>query len=211
MLFIFDWDGTLCSSLDRIVASVQYSAKDLGIEVPPTGKIRGIIGLGLAEALAELFPGVPLTEQNQLIERYRHYFVALEGQVPTPLYEDVLHTLDQLREAGHLLAVATGKARVGLDRALTEQGLSDFFDASRCADETRSKPHPLMLEQLLDELECEADKALMIGDTEFDLMMAKAAGVQAVGVTYGAHPVSRLEKCQPHLLLDNLSTILQHY
>lgn len=211
MLFIFDWDGTLCSSLERIVASVQYSADDLGIQAPPKENIRGIIGLGLSEALDELFPGLQQPALDKLVERYRHHFVALEGQLPTPLYGDVLDTLDELRRGGHQLAVATGKARVGLDRALTEQGLSDFFDASRCADETRSKPHPLMLEQLLAELACPADDALMIGDTEFDLLMARAAGMRGVGVTYGAHPVSRLQKCSPHLLVDNLATILQHF
>ena len=122
-----------------------------------------------------------------------------------------METLEGLRDRGFLLAVATGKSRVGLDRVLQSLGMANFFDATRCADETRSKPHPLMLQEILQELGVLPEAAVMVGDTEFDLMMARQAGVTAIGVTYGAHPLPRLVACEPLLLLDQLPELLVHY
>ena len=211
MLFIFDWDGTLCRSLDRIVTSVQKSAVDLELVAPQYDQIKSIVGLGLNEAMDLLFPSLSEKGRGQLVERYKHHFVALDISVPSPLYRGAMETLESLRQDKHKLAVATGKSRQGLDRALSEKGMADFFDGTRCADETKSKPHPQMLHELLDELGHQREDAVMIGDTEFDLEMANSAGIRAIGVSHGAHPLPRLEKCRPHLIVDELVTILNHF
>lgn len=211
MLFIFDWDGTLCRSLDRIVTSVQKSARDLELVAPEYDQVKSIVGLGLNEAMDLLFPGLPETGKEQLVARYKYHFVELDILVPSPLYPNAIETLESLRQDNHKLAVATGKSRQGLDRALSEKGMMGFFDATRCADETKSKPHPQMLHELLEELEHQPEDTVMIGDTEFDLEMANSAGIRAIGVSYGAHPLTRLEKCRPHLIVDELITILDHF
>ncbi len=210
MLVIFDWDGTLCSSLDRIVLSVQRSCEDAGVEPPSTEQTRSIVGLGLQEAMDELFPAVAAPQRELIRERYRHHFVSLDVEAPSPLYEGALETLQGLKDRGYQLAVATGKSRVGLQRVLDEKQMHHWFDATRCADETRSKPHPQMLHELLDELQRPTDEAVMIGDTEFDLMMANHAGMRAVGLTHGAHPVERLQACNPSVILDRLVDLLDH-
>ena len=209
MLFIFDWDGTLCSSIDRIVTSVQRAATDLGLAPLAYEDAKSIIGLGLQEAMNILFPSLPEPERAELVLRYKHHFISLDAEVPSPLYDDALYTLDSLRSAGHSLAVATGKGRDGLDRVLQEKNLGQYFDATRCADETKSKPHPLMLQELLTELGFSAQEAIMIGDTDFDLAMANAAGMQSIGVSYGAHDLDRLKACNPVLIVDRLATILE--
>lgn len=211
MLFIFDWDGTLCRSLDRIVTSVQKSAVDLELLAPEYDQIKSIVGLGLNEAMDLLFADLSEPGRAQLVDRYKYHFVDLDTSVPSPLYPGAIATLERLRQDNHKLAVATGKSRQGLDRALSEKGMADFFDATRCADETKSKPHPQMLHELLDELDHQPQDAVMIGDTEFDLEMANSAGIRAVGVSYGAHPLPRLEKCRPHLIVDELISILDHF
>lgn len=211
MLFIFDWDGTLCRSIDRIVTSVQRATADLSLPPLAYDKAKSIIGLGLQEAMNVLFPNLAQPARDQLVIRYKHHFISLDGEVPSPLYEDAMHTLDTLRSAGHSLAVATGKGRDGLDRVLQEKQLEQYFDATRCADETKSKPHPLMLQELLNELGFSPEDAIMVGDTDFDLAMANAAGMKSIGVSYGAHDLDRLKACKPHLIVDELSTILQHF
>ena len=211
MLFIFDWDGTLCQSLDRIVTSIQRASVDIGLKPLDKLKAQSVIGLGLQEAMDALFPSLDQRGRDQLVECYKYHFVSLDGEVPSPLYEDAMHTLDTLRQAGHKLAVATGKGRDGLTRVLEEKGLINYFDATRCADETKSKPDPLMLQQILEELGFDASQAIMIGDTEFDLEMANAAQMKSIAVTYGAHGLPRLKKCRPSLMVDNLQSILQYF
>ncbi len=209
MLFIFDWDGTLCNSLDRIVASAQRSAIDTGLSEPSTESVRSIVGLGLFEAIDQMFPNLPAADRELMVSRYKYHFASLGQEIPSPLYDDALHTLETLRAGDHQIAVATGKSRMGLDLVLKEIDLVGYFDATRCADETRSKPHPLMLQEILTELDYSAADALMIGDTEFDLEMANAAGMKSIGVTYGAHGVARLRKCNPEILVDDLRSILE--
>jgi phosphoglycolate phosphatase len=211
MLFIFDWDGTLCNSLDRIILSAQRAAVDCDLEEPAASQVQSIVGLGLAEALQRLFPHLSEQQYQPLVGRYKHHFLNLAEEVPSPLYKDALHTLESLRTADHQLAVATGKSRMGLDLVLRELGMQNYFDATRCADETKSKPHPMMLHELLVELDHPAEQALMIGDTDFDLQMARSAGIRAVGVTYGAHSRERLEQSDPHLLVDDLVSILEYF
>lgn len=211
MLFIFDWDGTLCDSLDRIVASVQRAALDIDVPTPSSEKAKSVIGLGLSEALDSLFPGLDQLGRDKLIEAYKYHFVSLASEMPSRLYDGAIDTLNTLRNSGHKLAIATGKSRLGLTNSLAELNLTQYFDATRCADETRSKPHPLMLEQLLDEMGFAAAQAVMIGDTEFDLEMANQLNMPTVAVSYGAHDLFRLEKCKPGFVVDNLVEMLGKY
>lgn len=135
------------------------------------------------------------------------FFVEAD-QVPCEFYPNAVATLEALREEGHQLAVATGKSRRGLQRVLQKLQMIDFFDASRCADETVSKPHPMMLEQLLEELGFQSSSAVMVGDTEFDLEMAARIGMRRIAVSYGAHDVERLRRHSPELIIDDLNQLL---
>ena len=206
MLVIFDWDGTLLNSADKIVRCMQASIRELGLPERSDLEIREIIGLGLPEAIAQLFG--PLREEQLLSLRqtYAGHYVAAD-RTPCEFFPGVLDTLEQLRGDGHQLAVATGKSRRGLERVLESLSLQDFFHASRCADETRSKPDPLMLHELLDETGFTAADAVMVGDTEFDMAMARNAGVRRVAVSYGAHGIDRLRAYDPVLCLDRFSDL----
>ena len=192
-LIVFDWDGTLSDSLDRIVTCLQISAQEVGLPVPTDDQGREIIGLGLGEALASLFPDAGAGDLVRLRESYARHYPALDRE-PSPFYETVRETLDLLRERGYLLAVATGKSRRGLDRVLHSHGMADFFDASRCADESASKPDPRMLRELLEHFAVAPEEACMVGDTEFDMVMAVRANMARIGVSYGAHAAERLDR-----------------
>lgn len=199
---IFDWDGTLCDSISRIVESMVAAAKLTGLDVPSERAVRDIIGLGLPEAIAILFPDLDepwLAEK--LRQEYSEQYVALEQQ-PASLFPGVLQALDSFRSAGFKMAVATGKSRRGLDRVLAAHGLTGFFDMTRCADETLSKPHPRMLEEILNRLETPASCALMLGDSEFDIRMAHGARVRAVAATYGAQSREHLLQSRPEHCID---------
>jgi len=205
-LLIFDWDGTLCDSLGRIVASVRASALESGLPEPSEEAARNVIGLGLREALALLFPALSDVDLEALRQRYAGQYVERD-QEPSPLYPRVLETLRGLREEGFLLAVATGKSRKGLDRVLEGLALGELFDATRCADETCSKPDPMMLRELMEYFGVSPDEALMVGDTTWDLGMARNAGMPRVGVSYGAHAPDRLLPYAPLAVLDCLSEV----
>ncbi len=194
-LLIFDWDGTLMDSAGTIVACIQAASADLGLTVPSREAASHIIGLGLAEAMQTLFPDMSEEDYPRMVERYRHHYLSRDAQIP--LFEGARELIAELHGRGHLLAVATGKARRGLDRAFEHTGLGPFFHASRTADETFSKPHPAMVEELLDELMIEPARALMIGDTSHDLEMARNAGVPALAAGYGAHPAENLSGYAP--------------
>jgi len=208
MLFIFDWDGTLMDSADRIVAVMHLAVSDRSLPPLTNASILNIIGLGLPEALRVLFPELSQSEVDLLQAAYSRRFVESE-ELPCLLFPGVPETLEQLRADGNLLAVATGKSRRGLNRILSGLGMSDFFDATRCADETRSKPHPLMLNELLAELAVPVERAVMIGDTEYDMEMAVNAGMARVAVDYGAHAVERLLPYQPGLVVSHFPELLQ--
>lgn len=190
-LIVFDWDGTLMDSVGRIVTCLQRAARDVDLPVPAVGASREIIGLGLDDAMARLFPTADSSAQSALVEAYRRHW--LDDRVAAaPMFPGAVELVRSLREAGLLLAVATGKSRRGLDRALEESGLSAYFHATRCADEAHSKPHPQMLEDILTDLDTPPEAALVVGDTEYDMQMARSAGVRAVGIEHGVHSRERL-------------------
>lgn len=208
MLLIFDWDGTLVDSADKIVRCMQRAAERAQVEVLPTASIRQIIGLGLPEAMATLYPALDDASRLRVREEYVHCFVNLD-QTPAPFFPAVEETLQRLRDAGYPLAVATGKSRRGLDRALQQLGMQDFFHATRCADETRSKPHPQMLHELLAQSGRGPQEAIMVGDTHFDMAMAQAVGMPRIAVSYGAHDPSQLWPHEPLACVDRFEQILQ--
>lgn len=191
-LLIFDWDGTLMDSAGAIAACIQAASADMRLPIPSREAARHVIGLGLREALAHLHPDLPETDHPQLADHYRRHFLGQDHEIP--LFEGARELIAELHASGHQLAVATGKARRGLDRAFSHTGLACFFHASRTADETFSKPHPAMIEELLDELMISPDRALMIGDTSHDLEMARNAGIDSLAAGYGAHPAASLDR-----------------
>lgn len=184
-LLVFDWDGTLMDSEARIVTSFNAAMVDVGAAPLPDAVVRGIIGLALPQAIQQLVPDADSALQWQLIERYRHHYV-YESKIPAQLFPGAVDIIRELRQQGYLLAVATGKGRRGLDSVLAETGCADFFHATRCADETFSKPHPQMLLEIMDELDVKVGDTLMIGDTGYDMHMAQNAGTAALAVSYGS-------------------------
>ncbi len=194
-LIVFDWDGTLFDSTALIVRAIQAACRDLGAPVPSDEAAAHVIGLGLHDALQHAVPGLSPELYPELGRRYRQHYFASHDQVT--LFAGVPELLASLRERNHWLAVATGKNRHGLDEALRISGLADRFDATRTADETRSKPHPQMLQELMREFGTDPERTLMIGDTTHDLQLATNAGTDAVAVAYGAHPPEQLGDLRP--------------
>jgi phosphoglycolate phosphatase len=194
-LVVFDWDGTLIDSAGAIVACMQAACRDLGVPVPDDDRASHVIGLGLVDALSYAVPALPPSEYGRLAERYRVHFLARDAGLP--LFPGTRAMLEGLRDRGHALAIATGKSRAGLARALEATGLAELFDATRCADQCASKPAPGMLLELMAELDAVPGRTLMIGDTSHDLQMAANAGVAAVAVSYGAHPGEALAALAP--------------
>ena len=201
-LIVFDWDGTLMDSASGIVACIQEASREMGLEVPSRERASHVIGLGLQDSLRYAVPGLPESGYLRFAELYRKHFQARSADMI--LFEGVPELLARLRDAGHVLAVATGKSRRGLDRALDDSKLRGFFAASRCADETDPKPHPAMLRELMAELAHEPRELLMIGDTSHDLDMAASAGVDAVAVTYGAHAEDTLRARSPKAIVSSV-------
>jgi len=194
-LIVFDWDGTLMDSEAKIVTCLRAAGNDAGLKPLDDMALRNVIGLGLKEAIETLYPDVGLENHRAFADRYRNHFLSA-GETST-LFSGAFEMLQNLHRQGFLLGVATGKGRRGLDRAMEEQGCRGLFHASRCADETFSKPHPQMLLEIMDELETAPGETLMIGDTEYDLSMAKSAGVASVGISHGVHERERLLLHQP--------------
>lgn len=205
-LIVFDWDGTLMDSETQIVHSMFAAIADMQLAPRTADQCRNIIGLGLHEAIEALYPGRGNDVATRFVERYRHHWFGISQE--SDLFPGARETLQLLKEAGFLLAVATGKGRVGLDKVLHHTGLEDLFTITRCADETRSKPHPQMLEEILDELCVNAHQSLMVGDTEYDMGMAREAGVHPVAVSYGVHDRQRLMQHQPLVCLDTISELV---
>jgi len=199
-LLVFDWDGTLMDSAAAIIASIQLSCSDLGLPVPERERAAHVIGLGLKDALSYAVPELPSSDYGKLAERYRYHYLARDPDIE--LFPGVREMLIALKEKGHVLAVATGKSRAGLERVFEATQLKQYFDSSRCADETHSKPHPAMLQELMQELLVAPEATLMIGDTGHDLQMAVSAGVAALAVSYGAHARDSLIAFNPLACID---------
>lgn len=209
MLFIFDWDGTLSDSTGTITAAMQQAARDLGWSPPEDHEVHNIIGLGLPEAVMRLYPQLADADRSRLREAYRINFLALDARQPSGFFPTARETIEHLRDQGHTLTIATGKSRLGLERILSSLGMKHFFHGTRCADETASKPHPLMLEQLLEEFRLPAAHAVMIGDTEYDMDMARRIAMPRIAVSYGAHALERLQVYEPELCLHQFDELLE--
>jgi phosphoglycolate phosphatase len=206
-LVVFDWDGTVMDSIGRIVSSMQAAARHSDLVVPSDFAVKQIIGLSLDPALDVLFPGVTADKRLQLFTHYRDHYV-IHDTTPTPLFDGVEQVLQQLKAQNVLLAVATGKARKGLQRMFDETGLAKYFDTSRCADEAQSKPHPDMLQQILLELDIKAEHAIMVGDTSHDMKMAQAIAMPRIGVTHGVHGRDVLSQFAPKAIIDTIPELL---
>lgn len=207
MLFVFDWDGTLLDSTGKILKCMKLAIDDVGLELLPDEVLVSIIGLGLNEAIQTLFPAITDDEIFRLKTAYSEHFIHAD-QTPCQFYPNAMEVLETLKLHGHTLTIATGKSRKGLDRVLSNLNMENFFAATRCADETQSKPHPQMLYELLEITGHSPEGAMMIGDTEFDMAMAQTANIRRMAVTYGAHPVERLEPYDLELVTDDLTELL---
>lgn len=206
-LIVFDWDGTLFDSTALIVQCIQAAVRDVGAHPPSPERAAWVIGMGLEQALAHAAPEVPPERHGELVRRYQHHWFARQHEVT--LFDGVVPMLHELRTRGHRLAVATGKSRRGLDAALQTVQLQGLFDASRTADETASKPHPQMLLELMEELQVEPQRTLMIGDTTHDLLLARNAGCAAVAVNYGAHAHDDLLAHEPLAVAHSVAELRQ--
>ncbi|AZZ91536.1 HAD family hydrolase [Hahella sp. KA22] len=205
-LLIFDWDGTLADSTSHIVECLEAASNKMQAPFPGREAAKNIIGLGLSEAIIELF-GI---EDELFVDSFKEAYSAqflLAEITRSGLYPGVIDMLVGLREAGYLTAIATGKSRRGMDRALKAMEMCAYFDAVRCADETRSKPDPLMLQELLEKFSLQPHEAVMVGDTEYDMEMAMRLGMDRVAMSHGAHQVSRLQKYQPVAVANNVAEL----
>ena len=202
---MFDWDGTLMDSAAAITESLQAACRDLDLPVPSEERARYVIGLGLNDAMSHILPGLAPARYQEVVARYRVHF--LKHDPDTGLFPGAAETVAGLHDAGFLLAVATGKSRRGLERALAATDLKPYFHATRCADEGHSKPHPGMLLGLMEELGVVSDRTLMIGDTTHDLEMARAAGVASLGAAYGAHAREALLEHGPLACVEDIGSL----
>ncbi len=208
MLVIFDWDGTLLDSTGKIIGCMHQAISDVELEQRSDQQVKEIIGLGLPEAIQQLFPGIENDRLGAVRAAYSRHFIAAD-KTACDFYPGVMETMLEIKKRGHQIAVATGKSRRGLNRVLSNLQMESFFHATRCADETASKPHPLMLHELMSELESPNHASVMVGDTEFDLEMANRAGIRSIGVNYGAHPEERLQRCKPDTIIEEFAELLE--
>jgi len=206
-LIVFDWDGTLMDSTGHIVTCMQQAISQL--EFPPLADsaISHIIGLGLNEAAQALYPNISSMDVAQLAKTYRDIWLSTPHD--TPLFDNASHLVQNLNKQEYFLGVATGKSRSGLNKVLSSTKLEHLFHATRCADECHSKPHPQMIEELMDYCGVTPKETLMIGDTEYDLQMAHNAGADSLAVSHGAHGINTLQACQPRDIVDNLHQVEQ--
>lgn len=205
-LIVFDWDGTLMDSETKILRCFEAAFWDAGLERPGDAAVRNIIGLGMREAVSALAPQASAAQHQAVIEAYRDHFLHRD-QTAMEFFPGVLDGLKELEARGFMLAVATGKARRGLDRLLNEWQLGQQFVATRCADEAFSKPHPRMLQDLLDMTGVTPERAIMVGDTSFDMEMARNANTDRLAVSYGAHTRDTLLSFEPEACLDSFDEV----
>jgi len=208
-LVIFDWDGTLVDSRGVIVRTMQATMAEVGFDPLPGEECQQVIGLGLDEALRTLVPHAGETDRARLREVYGREFQRF-GSADMPFFAGVEEGLESLTGQGRRLAVATGKSRRGLERLLTEWDMHGTFHATRCADETASKPDPRMLRELLAEMGLAPEQAVFIGDTAFDMEMAHRLGMPRIAVTYGVHDHERLAPWQPTAWAEDFPGVMGH-
>ncbi len=206
-LVVFDWDGTLYDSTALIVRSIRASCADLGLPIPTVTEAAYVIGLGLHDALRHVAPTIDPARVPELARRYHHHYFSSQDELS--LFDGTLAMLDMLKQRHHWLAVATGKTRVGLNDALSHSELRGVFDATRTADETRSKPHPQMLQELIAEFGADPERTLMIGDTTHDLQMAVNAGTACVAVSYGAHEPAAFANFNTRVVAHSMAELHQ--
>ncbi len=204
-LVVFDWDGTLSDSTGLIAECIQMAARDLGFRAPTLVQAKRIIGLGLHDSTKMLFPELNAEDRLRFAERFREHYVPRDHEAT--LYAGVRELLPQMQRSGRFLAVATGKPRIGLERAFQRTGLKSYFDFSRCGDEGMPKPDADMLLRLMEFSNVSPDRVLMIGDTTHDLDLARNAGVSAVGVGYGAHSKAALSTRSPMVIVENVTEL----
>lgn len=204
-LIVFDWDGTLLDSAGAIVAAIAAACRDLELEPPPEDRARHIIGLGLRDALQAALPRLDPRDYGKLAQRYRFHYQSHDHELE--LFPGAHELIEDLHADGRLLGLATGKSRLGLNRALAASGVAHLFHATRCADECFSKPHPAMLLEIMDALAVAPERSLMIGDTTHDLQMAGNAGVSALAVAFGAHARTDLLGEQPLACVDDFGEL----
>ena len=207
-LIIFDWDGTLMDSLPRIVFSVRAAAQEFGLPLLSELAIHEIVGLELGKAISALYPELDAHHVERFRERYAHHYVQNDIE-PSAFFDGILPMLDSLRERPTLLSIATGKSRRGLDRVMVAANAAHYFHSSRCADETESKPSPRMVLDLLELHGVAPEKAVVVGDTEFDMAMAQSAGVARLGVGWGAHALERLERYSPQACFHRVNELAE--
>ena len=205
-LLIFDWDGTVADSVHHIVTAMEAVIASSELPARSRTEILGIIGLGMQEAVATLYPDIDIALRQQMVQSYGQNYLALSTG-KTLLFPKAKETLELLRDAGFLLAVATGKSRRGLERVFVETEIKHYFHTSRCADETFSKPHPQMLIEIMQSLDMKPAETLMIGDSQHDLQMAANANVASIAVSYGAQPLQYLQQFNPLTHLNCLSKL----
>lgn len=205
-LVIFDWDGTLIDSIGKIVESVQHAARYLELPVPSDADAKAIIGLSLPEAMQTLFPAISNQQIDNLATHYKAYYLDEKRQA-CQLFSGVETLLGELKSEGKLLAVATGKARVGLERVWQETRTKHFFDGSGCGDEYQSKPHPEMLDNILKQFNLAPEQAVMVGDSHLDISMAKAAGIKNIGITHGAAQHHQMVSYQPDKVVSSIAEL----
>lgn len=207
-LVIFDWDGTVMDSANKIVKCMQLAAADCELDVPSHKAVANIIGISLFPAIARLFNLYDDGLVNQVVERYKYHYLNSD-QTPCPLFPGIMPLFDALKRRGCILAVATGKARRGLERAWDNTQTRQFFSYSRCADEAQSKPSPDMLKQLLEETQMPIERAVMIGDTTYDMQMAETLCMERIAVNYGVHHETELRKHNPVFLAESVAQLHQ--
>jgi len=204
-LIVWDWDGTLADSTAMITVALLKAAEQVGLPALSRKQASSIIGLGLRESIEALYGQIPKEQAQALAAQYTANYYAGESEIP--LFEGATDTIKALSKRGFKLAVATGKGRRGLNLALEHCGLAQYFLATRTVDECLSKPHPQMLDELMDHFVVMPERTLMIGDTSYDLQMAQNAGVKSIGLTYGAQSADQWQHLNPIAQFDEFSSL----
>jgi phosphoglycolate phosphatase len=208
---VFDWDGTIMDSVHHIISCVKTATTKMGIPMPSDENIRDVIGLSLQVAVQRLFPDLGMIRQTEMFSEFRHaYFAAEQG--PVPVFPNVETVLEYLLAKDIVLAVATGKGRIGLEHDLENTGLKKYFSATRCGDEAFSKPHPSMLLELMEQLDVSPHQTIMVGDSSHDILMAKNAKVGSIAAAYGTHPYEELIQYEPDYIIraiEEMTTLIK--